>query len=598
MSFNSIKQPGVEVTQTIRTPTPTIFNPTLVPLVCGPAKEIIKVFDDSGNINPKSLQGQYTQLPKIISQTSFPSPRGNISEVTVENDTIRAFLQFSNTITELPRDPGEGFLTSYNHATRATVRSSVEPIAGWDLNPIAGAKTLSFVIDQPVRILTTADKAVTFTSTANATLSSQQVADQINLVWGSTIARAVTLTGDARARVEIASNSYGAKSSVTIRAGASANTVLGFNTLEERIEGSGFRGQDQNDGTTQTPYIEFYRGNYFLSGTIASFPGGGTGKQYGLIDEIGIFTNDRLAALVFTSAGIDLVPGDYMFADSIKVGNAEVMKVETSRIKLGTLNLTLSTFDSNGKLIVAVRDQIKVNTMLDPTPFAPRYVWFKARNLTYPTLGNTSAILTGLVAGNPALSASVTGTAPVTDFLVSGLNLKITLTIDGAIGNEQVITFVGTFASITDIATFINTQNSNIVATSAAGALKISTTRTGKLQDINVSASSTANTKLFFSTVLNTVGTGKDVEFTEQPAILPSAVNTFALTVLMNDVLTLQVSNDNFATTTDITYTWPANTAYATMGALVTALNANVSGVAQRWSKYCFRSFKDQLPIN
>ncbi len=580
MSFNSIKQPGVEVTQTIRTPTPTIFNPTLVPLVCGPAKEIIKVFDDSGNINPKSLQGQYNQLPKIISQTSFPSPRGNISEVTVENDTIRTFLQFSNTMTELPRDPGQAFLTSYNHATKATIRSGVEPSMGWDLNPGAGAKTLSFVIDQPVRTLTSSDKAVTFTSTANATLTSQEVADQINAVWGFTIAKAVTLTGDARARVEISSPTYGAKSSVTIRAGASANSVLGFSSSEERVEGSGFRGQDQNDGTTQTPYIEFYRGNYFLSGTSTSFPGGGTGKQYGLIDEDGVFTNGKLAALVFTSNGIDLKAGDYMYADGVRVGNAEAMKVEESRIKLGTLNLALSTFNSSGKLIVAVRDQIKVNTMLDPTPFAPRYVWFEARNLTYPTSGNTSAVLTGSVAGAPATSASVTGTSTVTDFLISGLNLKITLTIDGVVGDEQVITFSGTFASISDITTFLNAQNSNIVATNSSGALKIATTRTGKLQGISINSSSTANGKLFFSTVSNTVGTGKDVEFVALPATLSSAANTFSMTISMSDVLTLQVSDDGFVTSTDITYTWPANAPYANMNALVTALNTNVAGTA------------------
>jgi hypothetical protein len=102
MATNEKKQPGVEVTQKQKTNSNNIFNPSLVPFVCGPAKEIIKAFDESGSLNPNALQGTYTQLPKTISQTSFPSPRGNIKEVSVEKDTIRPFINFSGNIKELP----------------------------------------------------------------------------------------------------------------------------------------------------------------------------------------------------------------------------------------------------------------------------------------------------------------------------------------------------------------------------------------------------------------------------------------------------------------------------------------------------------------
>lgn len=577
MAFNKISQPGVTVEQIQKTSTPNIFNPALIPLVCGPAKEIVNVLDSSGSLNSQALQGVYTQLPKTISQTSFPSPRNNISEVAVEKSTIRTFFNFSNTLTELHHDPGESFLVAYNYATNACIRSDMEPMGGWDLNPSAGAKTLNFVIDQPIRTITSADKAVTFTSTANATLTSQQVADQINAVWGSTIATAVTLTGDARARVQILSPKFGALSSVTIRGGASANSVLGFNAQEERVEASGFRGQDQNDGSTQTPFIEFYQGAYLLNGSATTFPGGGTGVKYGLVDEVGTFTNGKLSALNFVS-GISLQVGDLMFADGVQPKNAEVMKVETTRIKLGTLNTVLSTFDSNGKLLIPVRDQIKVATLYDPNPFAPRYVWFKARNLTYPTAGNTSATLTGSVAGSAALPAIALGTSTVTDFALSGLNLKITVTKNGVEQTEQTITFSGVMSAISDVVNYINAHSSDIVASNSSGALKIRTVLTGATQGLKINGTSTANAKLFFQVGTDTNVVGKDVTFDDLPATLTSAVNTFSLTIGMGEKLTLQISNDNFATTTDITYTWGSATPYANIGALVTALNTNVSG--------------------
>lgn len=256
---NKIPQPGVFVTQTLQTVTPTIFNPSLVPVVIGPAKEVVKVLDSSGNINPNSKQGSYVQLPKLISQTAFPSPRGNIGEVIVEKSSIQAFSYFGGTLSKFKRDPGESFLTHWNNATRAVIRSDVDPAgppAGFDLNPAAGPKTLTFVIDQPARLNTAKDVTVTFTSTANARLSAQEVCDQINAVWGSTVATSVTLPNETRPRVQILSPTYGAVSSVTIRGGGSANTILGFNATEDRVEGSGFRGVDQNNNTTATQYIE------------------------------------------------------------------------------------------------------------------------------------------------------------------------------------------------------------------------------------------------------------------------------------------------------------------------------------------------------
>ena len=90
MATAELPRPGVEIIQEFRAASPTVLRPTLVPCIVGVAKEIVEVTTDDGLLNENALQGEYEQLPRVISQTSFPSPRDNIAEVDVEEGTIRA----------------------------------------------------------------------------------------------------------------------------------------------------------------------------------------------------------------------------------------------------------------------------------------------------------------------------------------------------------------------------------------------------------------------------------------------------------------------------------------------------------------------------
>src|ERR1043166_3632392 len=98
-----LARPGVEVIQEFRSASPTILRPTLVPFVVGAAKEIVEVTTADGLLNAAAKQGAYEQLPRVISQTSFPSPRNNIDEVDVDEATIKAFFQFGGRLLELER---------------------------------------------------------------------------------------------------------------------------------------------------------------------------------------------------------------------------------------------------------------------------------------------------------------------------------------------------------------------------------------------------------------------------------------------------------------------------------------------------------------
>ncbi len=438
-------------------------------------------------------------------------------------------------------------------------------------------KTAVFSINNPLRANTAPDVVVTFTGTNP--LSNQEAADQMNTAFGKTLATVVSLTGDTDPRIQITSDLYGALSSITVRSGGSANSTLGLaSATEDRVEGSGFRGQEDNLGNdTLSPWIEWFRGAYYSAGTATTFP---VGKQYGLIDEDDVVLNSPSVALKFDSTGIDIRVGDLFYADGILVNSAEVMKVDTTRIKLGTINSSLSTYDSNGKLVTIVRDVTQVRLLTDAIPFAPRYGWFEAQYLPSTSLA-TAATLTGSISGTAANSGAIASiTAPTGPFSIGGLNLKVTVIKDYVTLPEQIFTFSGgPFAAIADVVTAIGSGITDVVATVASSKLVLSTILTGAGQSIILAATSTANSSLNFSTVSDTTDTGADVTFEpDKPALLTSG-NVFNLTLAAGNTLTIGISTDSGATfPTTKTHT-SAGATYTTAALLATALQADSSFV-------------------
>ena len=570
MALNtSIESPNLKVYQISRSSQPTFSSPSLGALIVGPCKEIVNAFDDKGNLNSSAkFSSSYTQLPLLITQSAFPSPRNNISEVVVEKDTIRVFDSFGGLTKELPMNPGSAFLVAYNKATRAVIRTSAS--AGFN---VVG-QTLVLSVNNPVRLNTNPDVSITFTGTNP--LTPAQVADQINAKLGKTVASAVTLPSELNPRCELLSDVYGAISSITVRGGGSANATLGFNVQEERVEGSGFRGQDDNFGNdTLTPWIEWYKGNYYLNGTVAAFP---VGNQYGQIYEDGVYTNGLTPAVTFGSGQtIEIKVGDEMYADGVLVNSGEVMKVELSRFKIGTINQSLSTYDANGKLVTAVRDQTQVRLYNDPVPFSPRYSYFIAKYINTNALA-TQAVLTGSNSGIAAEPAEIeSSVAPLTPLNLTGLDLRVTVVKNGVEQLESVYVFTGgPFANMAAVATAIGSSIPDVVVTDNAGKLHLATQLVGKDQAIKLAATSTANSALNFSTVSDTTDVGKDVEFVDSVASLVSSTITFPMTLLVGETLSVDISSDSGASFPVTQTHTSAGAVYANIAALVAALQADV----------------------
>ena len=582
-----LPRPGVEVIQEFRAQSPTVLRPTLVPFVTGVAKEIIEVTTADGLLNADAKLGaQYTQLPRVISQTSFPSPRGNIDEVNVDEDTIRTYFQFGGSLRRLERDPGESFLRAFNYATRPAVRTDYYTTsAGLDLN----GKILVLAIDVTARLNTTRDVTVTFAGSGN--LTSAQIVDQINDAVGQEVASEIVI--GANSRIQIASTRWGAAASVTVRPGGSANEELGFadSAVEYRVEGSGFRAQDLSNNTTLSPWVEWSPGSYQIDGveedTLPTYdddiPTAAVG--FGFIDADEEFSASFVqSSITFTSAGMDLEVGDQFYADGALPSGASIMKVEASRFKLGTVNSRLSTFDDDGNVVSAVYDAVNVNTLFASTPFAPRYGWYMAKNLE----GNesaTAAELTGSIEGADATPATVESPAvPLGGgpYALAGLTLDVAVTIDGEEQDTYTFTFTGgPFAALADIVTAVGTNIPGVFAHTDLGGTKfaLSTELTGDDQVLVIQDSSTALEALGFAAETEYSDTGTDVEFVDIEAALLGGTQTFPFTATNAETFIVQISTDGGTTwPTTRTYTFVTGTLnFANIGALVTELGTGTN---------------------
>ena len=444
-----LPEPGVEILQTRKTATPSFVRPTLVPCVIGAAYEVINVLLSDGTLNPKAKFGAYTQLPLAITESSFPDPRDNIAELTIQPDTVRPFMLAGGKLGELVMNPGQAFLAVGAASARAAIRTlPFHGSTGLALNGLV----MTLAIDIPTALDHTNDVTVIFRGSGN--LKSSDVVSQINAALGQTVAEVVgTAPND---QVQISSLTYGALSSVTVRAGGSANSILGIGFVsssaahEERVEGYGWRGQDQNNNTTKTPWIEFYRGDYLVDGISTTIPSvSSSTKCIGFIDStLEEFSNTKGDNFSFSDNSMPLHVGDFFFADGVRLASGEVSKVEAKRFKIGTVNPALSTADENGNYTSKVYDTQTVGTPFDVNPFAPRYSYFRATGLDWSKLAPTSATMLGAATLNPgvvndATSASAQGSAVSGSTLaVAGLRLHYVVTIDG-VDTEGIFTFTG-----------------------------------------------------------------------------------------------------------------------------------------------------------
>jgi hypothetical protein len=397
-----LPRPGVEVIQEFTSTSPTIVRPTLVPCNVAPFFEVIEAVQSDGNANPDAkLSSTYRQFEMAVTQSSFPSPRKNIDEVNVLEETVRVFFEY-NGLLELSRT--QGYLRSYldpGIACQAYVTGTnaepVTPVAKYDLD----GKTLIFQLNSHTGVPVTAsnlprskDITITFqASIPGGRLTLQEVIDQINLAVPD-IASAVG------GKLRLTSTKFGARSSVVIRWEGTANAPednlgnpvgLGFPAESDYVSvGSGFYADDDSDGDQVSPRLKIYAGT----------------KEKLLLD-----AEDPFIASLPNFLDDSIEEGDTVVADGVAIGDISVAQ--------------------SGILTMGVEQYL----MSYDAPFAPRRLWVRANNLSYPAPSSSiSASETGSKKAHPATVAYVTGQNAIVDPSALGVGPSESFSVNVVIG--------------------------------------------------------------------------------------------------------------------------------------------------------------------
>ena len=531
----SENRPGVIVVQELQETPAAVAAPTLNPVVVAPCYQIIEAIDSTGALNGDAeyTTQRYDQSALTITQAEFPDPRSNIDEIDVDETQVGARLYYGGVLTTLPRGSnggtGSAFLKAVNEARRTVVVFDSGGSAGFAF----GTTSLLLTMHANHASNSPLPPAISF----SGTMSASAVAAAINAGADGVTATAYSdlsqydssLSTDGG--VVVVSDVIGAASSLYITgsaltAGAAAPLT---NSDVYRIEGSGFRGQDDLDGDLTTPWIEFHQGDYILNGTSGSWP---AGEVFRLQAKDGTPSNSLPSPVTFTGSGATVplaaatstTDGDEFWADGSQVGNAVVTAVESTRFKLGVLDSARSTFDSAGELTSAIYTTIEVSTPANLVPFAPTYAYFIANNLEW---GNASpepeaAELTGIPTNAlDALPARLTS-SEFTDFTtpLTGGTLTFRIVEDGVTLTDVVHTFTVTEDSAADVVTALNADSDLSTLTFSVGdnvaathkIILVSTVKSGSDQSVTIIASESTSVAATLGFAAGDSATGVDVE--------------------------------------------------------------------------------------
>lgn len=601
-------RPGVIVVQELSETPAAVSAPTLLPVAVGPCFQIVEALESDGSLNSDAKYGdeQYNQAALAIPQADLPDPRSNIDEVNIDEAQVGVRLYFGGLLSTIARgsngETGSSFLKGVNLAAKPAFFLDYLATATdtWDFTGYGDAGALlTLAFDVSNSSITSNDVTINFTGT----MTTSEVAAAINDAVGADVAEAIT-SGDygidlgdpAYVTVLVSSTGHSAASSITIRANGSACEVFlastTFDTAKDhRIEGAGFRGEDDDDGDLVTPWIEWHRGAYKFgtAGTALTdnssesdaFNTTNSAKVddfIGLIDLNSAYSGSKATDVTFTGtspvvplkAATATTDGDEFWADGIQVASGAVTVVEQRRFKVGTLNTALSTFDSDGNTTSAIYTTVEVNTPSHGTSFAPKYSYFVANNLVYGevTPEGEAATVTGDEAGlaeQPAIvyTATVSSTwltafAGPGDLSLGGATITTQLTEDGVQAAEAVFNFStganhgGAYATLAEVAEDLTDGISGVsVAALDSGSgvddtLVFYTTKTGSDQSFSIKTTGSNSVAGNMGVSATLSGTGKDVEFADQ-AILTSDYLTLPLPASQSDGMILTIV-DSFGT--------------------------------------------------
>jgi hypothetical protein len=233
----------------------------------------------------------YSQLEEVIPVTNYPDPRGNLTELAIEADTVRVFLAMSATnFLEVLRD--ESFLRNGSVSTAAVITGSID-LSTLTLPDDLTGKTLIVAVGTGV------DQTVTFT--AGETTPALVVA-KVNASTTGLVADLTATTNHLR----LTSDDTGASSKLTVKAGGTATSTIGF-VDGQTDSGESIQVVDDGNGDNFSPLLKFAGVDFTAVGTAAAIvgttsvatPAGLAGKTLEISD------GQQRQTVEFTAAAVD-----------------------------------------------------------------------------------------------------------------------------------------------------------------------------------------------------------------------------------------------------------------------------------------------------
>lgn len=200
--------------------------------------------------------GGYNQFETTIPTTNFPDPRGNLNEIIVEPNSVRAFLAISATnFIEASRT--EAFLRLGSVAVSAKVVGSVDLTTLTYASGVTG-KILNITLDGGT------PQTITLTS---ASSSQANFIAEIN----SHLTGAVATADPTTHFLIITATSTGAGSKIALGTG-NLNTVVGF-TPSSTVVGTSIAVIDDGNGDNFSPLLQFAGYDFLATALAASVVG-------------------------------------------------------------------------------------------------------------------------------------------------------------------------------------------------------------------------------------------------------------------------------------------------------------------------------------
>jgi hypothetical protein len=509
--MEQVKKPGVEIAQVITGTTPTASSPNLIPCIVGPAYEVVELLSNDGTpnkdaklVNSENIAITYNQVPVSISYTDFPTPHADSSQMSVLPNEVNVGLYSGNSLSKLNVRPSSAFLSFANKATRAGLFI-------WNRSDPSKFKLkLNIAFDQRVAANVSDDVKVNLDESSLDLLVAKL--NEAIAPKGATASKAVI---SGKTGILIKSGRFGASSSITLRkVSTSTSADHAFwgldNNKSYRVTGAGFKAEDNPIPSANTSSYVTFAVETAMEGTTLSDT-----SSISTANLITVWTNDSgdesqsaQAQLTFNSSSATSIPlvaatptsdGDTFYTKSsfgTNVAGVQVIQVEPTRFKIGTVDNLKSIYDASGNAVYQRYIEYPVYEIEADAFFAPKNAYFIASNLVSENPDSTYAELVGSIKLDnyvAAESASVELTCAYPIDGSVGTSLRVVSSFDDGVviqSSDETIQITSDYATVDDLVAGLSQALADVtVAKVNATTFSISNKLKGVSGSITVSGS-------------------------------------------------------------------------------------------------------------